>query len=310
MAQELDLAAVFKAVTNTLQQNQETLDQADTYNHDHGTNMVKTFKVIQKAVAAKSGESASEQLAYASQKLAGTTSGSGKMYAEGLARAATEFEGKSFNQATAGTLIDALMGMDNEEEQSDTTRAGGGLLGSLLGSLSGNQQTTQSQPSDNGTGDLIGQLLGGLGGSTQQASQPAAQNGTADLIGQLLGGLGNSTQQTPQAAPQGGDLLGSLLGGLLGGSQTAQSQPETETSGGIGDLLGSLLGGGTSQSGKTSSKDLLSLALAYFMAKQQGGSTLEAIMQALARSSQFGTSNDRIQSGALVVDTILGMLSK
>lgn len=53
MTKELDLAQVFKAVSKTLVENQSSLDEADTVNHDHGTNMVNTFKLIEKAVKAK-----------------------------------------------------------------------------------------------------------------------------------------------------------------------------------------------------------------------------------------------------------------
>jgi len=47
MAQSnVDLANLFQAVTQSLVENQQALDQADTYNRDHGDNMVKTFQTI------------------------------------------------------------------------------------------------------------------------------------------------------------------------------------------------------------------------------------------------------------------------
>jgi len=42
----VDLINIFKTVTQTLAQNQQALDQADEYNHDHDTNMVQTFQTI------------------------------------------------------------------------------------------------------------------------------------------------------------------------------------------------------------------------------------------------------------------------
>ena len=42
----IDLSQVFLAVQGALAQNQTNLNQADTYNHDHGNNMVHTFDVI------------------------------------------------------------------------------------------------------------------------------------------------------------------------------------------------------------------------------------------------------------------------
>ena len=52
----LDLANLFQTVTGTLSQNRETLNEADTYNHDHGDNMVDTFEVITQAMKEKKGE--------------------------------------------------------------------------------------------------------------------------------------------------------------------------------------------------------------------------------------------------------------
>ena len=56
--------------------------------------------------------------------------------------------------------------------------------------------------------------------------------------------------------------------------------------------------------------DLLSAGLAYYSAKQQGGSTMEAIMQVLSSASPLGKREDQTQSGALVINTILNMLKK
>jgi hypothetical protein len=39
--QEVDLTKLFTAVTKALKTEQASLNEADTYNHDHGDNMVK-----------------------------------------------------------------------------------------------------------------------------------------------------------------------------------------------------------------------------------------------------------------------------
>jgi len=111
MADNFDLSTVFKEVTEALKEHQSDLNAADEYNGNHGTHMVETFDLIQKAVESKSDAPASDQLAYASAQLrARTTSGSAKLYAEGLEEAAEQFKGKEFTQKSAGTLINALMG--------------------------------------------------------------------------------------------------------------------------------------------------------------------------------------------------------
>ena len=323
MTDSLDLSTIFNEVAKTLVQNQADLNAADTYNHDHGTNMVQTFKTVQKAVAKQKDKPVSEQLAYASETLKKkSTSGSAQIYAEGLANAANQFQGKELTRSTAGTLINAMMGMQGGSSsptsasggllgsllggltgasQPQTQSGGGDLLGSLLGGLTGQQQAPQTQQSSGGAGDLLSTLLGG-----QQQSGSASQGGASDLLSTLLGG-----QQQSSSAPQGGagDLLSTLLGG--------QQQTNQPSQGGSGDLLTSLLGGLTGSTGSSQQADngldlgdLLSAGLAYYSAMQSGSSNLEAIMQALGNASPLGKRDDRKQSGALVINTILSLLGK
>ena len=333
MVDNFDLSTIFKEVTEALKEHQSDLNAADEYNGNHGTHMVETFDLIQKAVESKSDAPASDQLAYASAQLrARTTSGSAKLYAEGLEEAAEQFKGKEFTQKSAGTLINALMG-----SKPSAQGGSGDFLSTLLGGLTGGSQTnpqpqaqqpaplqpddlvgsllgnipqqTSNQPQAQGGGDLLSTLLGGLGGTQTQQHQQPAQNAGGDLLSTLLGGIGGS--QTQQQQPQqsqsgGGDLLSTLLGGLGGSTSSSQS-----SGGGMGDLLSTLLGGQSSSQSDSSgldAKDLLSAALAYFSAKQSGQSNMQAIMQAISVSSRFGGSKDRAQSGAVVVDTILNMM--
>jgi hypothetical protein len=69
MSQNLDLGSLFQAVTRNLLENQNVLNQADTYNHDHGDNMVQFFKMITEAMETKQGADPADQLAYASELL-------------------------------------------------------------------------------------------------------------------------------------------------------------------------------------------------------------------------------------------------
>lgn len=305
MTEELNLSTVFKEITKVLATNRQQLDDADEYNHNHGSNMVHTFNLIQQAVASKETEPASEQLAFASKILADQSTGStAQIYAEGLAKASQEFVGKDFNASTAGTLINSMMGMGG-----GTERGAGDFLSTLLGSLSKPeaQQETQA-PAPAQPTDLFGSLIGNLT-AQQPVDTTPSQPDVSDLLGGLLGGM-TGQQQTPATSnqPDMSDLLGGLLGGLTG-SASSSSQ---SSSGGIGDLVGSLLGGQSSgsQSSGLDAKDLLSLGLAYFAAKQSGQSNLQAIMQALASASPLGKRQDQQQSGALVINTILNMLGK
>ncbi|MEA4811901.1 MAG: hypothetical protein VB108_04955, partial [Anaerolineaceae bacterium] len=293
---QLDLISIFKAVTETLAENQQSLNEADSYNHNHGDNMVKTFETITRAAEKSKVQTPSAQMAAASKELSKSSSGSAQIYAQGLKQASQQFKGKELTADNVGTLINSLMGMDATPKTQPAPaktqvqeNGGGDLLSTLLGSLIGQDPSkTQQKPQQNESGgDLLGQLLGGLlgGGQQQEAPQQPQDQGTdlGGLLGSLLGGSGSQQQIPQQKARQGqlqrakprqqqpqqdsgGDLLGELLGGLLGGGQTQQpstpqrSQPQQESGGGLLDtLLGSLLGGGTnnSQSEQPSPEDLL-----------------------------------------------------
>ena len=108
--QSVDLSKLFGAVAQTMLQNQSTLNEADTYNHDHGDNMVQTFEVITQAMKEKSNATPAEQLAYASQLLsAKSQSGSAKLYAQGLQDASKKFVGKTSITPSNGTTLDSLL---------------------------------------------------------------------------------------------------------------------------------------------------------------------------------------------------------
>jgi len=92
---QIDLASLFGTVAKTLVQSQTAMNDADTYNHDHGDNMVETFNLISKAIQQKKDAAPATQLSYASEVLQKeASSGSAKLYSEGLSDAAKEFVGK------------------------------------------------------------------------------------------------------------------------------------------------------------------------------------------------------------------------
>jgi hypothetical protein len=294
------LANIFQAVTRTLVENQQTLDQADEQNHDHGTNMVKTFQTITRSIEKKKTSPGSEALAYAAQRLTKeATSGSGKLYAQGLTNAATQLKGQTINPKSAIQLLQTLIGggQPMQQQQQIPQSGGGDLLGTLLGGLVGGSQPMQQQQQipQSGGGDLLGTLLGGLAGGDQPAQQQqASQTGGGDLLGALLGGLAGGEQPQPQqqaAQPAGGDLLGSLLGGLTG---AGNAQANTGS-------------GGSSNSGLDMG-DLLNAGMAFMQAKQSGGSTAAALLQAILAGSGMGNANHRQQSTQLVAGSFLQAL--
>ena len=214
MAQnDLDLAGIFNAVTQTLASNQQSLNQADTYNQDHGDNMVQTFQTITNALKKKKGVSASGALSYAAQMLSkNTSSGSSQLYAQNLMHASTQFKGKSIDTQGALSLLQTLIG-GGQENLSTSQPAGGDMLSTLLSSLSGGGGSTPQQISQSDGGDLLSMLMGNLSGGSGTSAQASTQSGSGDPLGSIIGGLLGGS----------GGSLETLVHTFLGGSGMGDS---------------------------------------------------------------------------------------
>ncbi len=296
-ARKVNLAKVFQNVASVMAQNETALNEADTLNHDHGTNMAQTFRTIAGAVQERKTSSASAQLEHASAAVRSSSkSGSAQLYADGLHEAAMRFKGRQVTEQNAMELVQTLMGLDSPAAQAaapaDASRAGGAdMLGSLLGGLMGGGEPAQQQQQPAGGGDMLGSLLGGLmggGAPAQQQQQPAVGG---DMLGSLLGALSGGTPATQQQTQSGGgDMLGSLLGGMLSGAATPQQQPQAQAQSGKGLNL----------------MKIVQLVMVYLQAKQTGQSPLAALAMALLNSGSPLTNKDyRAQSGALVMQSLL-----
>ena len=213
----IDLASLFQSVTGTLASNRESLNEADTNNHDHGDNMVDTFEVITQAMKEKKGADPADQLAYASEILRQRKSGSAQLYAKGLSEASREFQGQQVTPGNAMTLIQTLLGGGQAPVQQQQQSGGAGdLLGSLLG---GTNQQAPSQQQGGGVGDLLGSLLGG---TNQQA--PAKESSQGLDIGDLLS-AGMAFMNTKS---RGGSNIEAIVSAIvsssaMGGSYRSQS---------------------------------------------------------------------------------------
>ena len=264
--QNVDLAKLFGSVVTTLDQNKTALNKADSYNHDHGDNMVQIFEVVTQAVKAKSNATPAEQLAYASELLqAESQSGSAKLYAQGLQDASSKFEGKkAVTTDSAIDLLQALMGtqtkvapeaLKSQAQQAAGQQSGADLLGSLLGGLAGAPQAQ----GDAGA-DLLGSLLGGLAGSQQSQ---AGADGADDMLGSLLGSLTGA--QGKGGAAAGGKLdVNTLLNAGMTYLQAKQSGAND-----INALLSAVMAGSRmgTQDHRTQSGTLVASTLLQSLAK-------------------------------------------
>jgi len=131
MSNQLDLLSIFKAVSGTLSDNQSALNEADSYNGDHGDNMVNIFNLVTGAMSDKKDADTSEQLAYASKLLSKEKSGSAQAYAKGLSSAAEQFQGQNITADGVMPLLQSLFSAG--ETPSEPASPLQGLLGGLLG---------------------------------------------------------------------------------------------------------------------------------------------------------------------------------
>jgi hypothetical protein len=208
-SKNLDLASLFGTVAKTLNQNKSTLNEADTYNHDHGDNMAQIFEVITQAMKEKSSADPADQLAYASELLRKqSSSGSAKIYSEGLSDAAKQFSGKSsLTTDNITQLVSLLMGVSSSTANNAQD---GDLLGTLLGSLTGTAASDASSGSQSGGGDVLGSLLNSLTGT---ADSTAVTNQNAQ-DGLDLGDVLNAGMAFMQAKQSGGSNLQAIMSAL------------------------------------------------------------------------------------------------
>lgn len=134
MSGNVDLAKLFAAVAETLEENQDSLNQADEYNHDHGDHMVDIFQLITGAVKEAPKGDVSQGLSTASNLLTKKESGSAAVYAKGLAQAAEYFQDRGLEDVTQLLpLLQTMLGGGEAPVSKDP----GGLLDSLVGSIGG-----------------------------------------------------------------------------------------------------------------------------------------------------------------------------
>jgi hypothetical protein len=206
----IDLAKLFGAVANNMGQQRETLNQADTYNNDHGDHMVEIFEVITQAMKEKQHAEPADQLAYASQLLRRRKNGSAQAYASGFANAAQQFQGQAVTTDNAGMLIQSLLGGG----QAPAPGAGGSgdLIGAILGGLTGQQGQQQGSADD---GIDIGDLLN-AGMAFMSAKQQGSSTAEAAINALLSDGpLGQSTHRKESGAMVANTLL-QVLGSMSG----------------------------------------------------------------------------------------------
>lgn len=210
---QLNLVNLFQTVTSTLKTNQQSLNQADTYNHDHGDNMVDVFSVISQAMQEKQNADPADQLAYASQILKQRKSGSAQIYAQGLSKASQTLIGqKQITSDNAMSLIQTLIG-GGQAPDTEPSSPTGDLISMFLGGNNNTQIQPQNQQASAGldAGDLLNAGLAFVNAKSQGESNVEA------IVNALVSGsaMGNSEHRTQSSTLVVNSLL-QAFGGMLG----------------------------------------------------------------------------------------------
>jgi hypothetical protein len=206
----VDLFQLFQAVNQALKQNKSQLNQADTYNHDHGDNMVDIFNTITKVMQQNSTATPAEQLQTAASMLSTKQSGSAQYYSKSLNQAANELgSAKQVNADNATTLVQTLLGGGQANAQKGS--AATDMLGSLLSSLGGASGSTDTaSPSGKSTIDWA--TLANAGLEYMQSKQEGKDTLTA-LMEALM------AEEPTKAAPyrkESGTIIANTLMQVLG----------------------------------------------------------------------------------------------
>ena len=205
-SRNLDLSALFQAVSDNMVENQETLNQADSHNHNHGDNMVETFQLITEAIGTKQDAEPADQLAYASELLREKSqSGSAQKYAEGLSQASQEFAGRSITTDDAMSLVNMLLGGGQTPPPPEQpSQPSGDLLGSLLSGFTGSQSTQSQDGLD--FNDLL---------SAGMSYLSAKQQGKDDLQSLMAALMAAQSGQSPHHA-QSGTMVANTIMQVIG----------------------------------------------------------------------------------------------
>lgn len=214
------LLNVFQTVAKTLETHREELNLTDTFNHDHGDNMVQVFNIVAQAIGEKKNSDPAIQLAYASQALNKQKSGSAQAYAKGFQRASRALKGqKHITTENALKLIQSLMGAGSAPAPQPAQSGTEDLLGSLL---AGDNNSTGRNNSL--AGDLLGSILGNAGnaGAGPRGGESTANPAVSELI--------NAGLTFMNSKSQGRSNVQALVNALVLGSEIGNSTHRTQSS--------------------------------------------------------------------------------
>jgi hypothetical protein len=338
----IDLAQLFQTVIGTLAQNKESLNNADTSNHDHGTNMVNTFELITRALNEKKEANPSDQLAYAAQILSGQKSGSAQLYAKGLAQASQLFQGQQVTSDNVMTLIPTLLGVGEAPVQQSNQIMISPLDGAYVDSNNISFQWRESpgaskywlvvkRAKDGSTrvsrdlGNVLSSDEQGFGDDSTQYRWTVGVDDNPDYDKSAVYWTFTNGAQPPQQQPQMQQNqpqqqdagINDIIGTLIRKAQNKpQGQPQQQDAG-INDIIGTLIRKaqnkpeGQPPQQDAGINDIIGTLIrnaqqsqSQQQTKSKAGVNPEAIVNAVVANSPMGNSY-RSQSGSLVANALM-----
>lgn len=147
----------------------------------------------------------------------------------------------------------------------------------------------------------------------EYAAKLLRKKSTSGSAKSYVDGLTQASKQVSGKSSIDLSMILPLLQTLLGGGTTRSTKSSSD---GLSSILGSLLGGSAPSSGSTGDSgldlgDLLGAGLSLLQSAQNGGSGsgLESLTKELVGEPQSSATQYRNQSGELIANTVLQMLS-
>jgi hypothetical protein len=163
-----ELAPLFRAVGQALEQNREALNQADTVNGNHGDHMVAVFDLAARAAAERPGSDVAATMEHAAQLLASQTgNGSAQVYANGLEQVARQLCRYNVSRDDLLSYVRGALAEDKDAGAGDRAQAGASEAG--------------ANPGGARSGDVLKALMNGLAGWGQIESGQVPKDSPLDM---------------------------------------------------------------------------------------------------------------------------------
>jgi hypothetical protein len=211
---KLKLKDLFNRIFSAVNDQRENINALDSFNGNHGDNMVQNIGIIRDAIVESGDSTPSVALLNASRVLGKAgKGGTSQYYAEGLKQAAELLVGHdSLEAEDAMTLVETLMGaipVQGYPAQGENVPSVLQMVAALSGNGGGEGVYAEGMGQLGDMFELFGGMTGG-GELSDLFGSSEASTGIMDLLGAVLEGEGQVEVDAP-----GGFELGGLLQNIL-----------------------------------------------------------------------------------------------